>query len=372
MRMPCNAALAPYWSWRPRRTSRVILAFALFLLMRPVFAQTAAARPEARYDAVELGGLASKNFSFVRGLNVSGQVAGLSGESNGTDSRAVLWTPDGVEILGTLPGGDSSASTGVNNSGHVVGTSNTATVVRAFLWTKYGGMQDLGTLPGDKGSEAFHINNVGQVVGSSSGPRGIRAVLWQANGLVQLLGTLPGGDFSRAVAINDSGEVTGTSGSASGTRAFFWTNNGGLRDLGTLPGHTRSEALEINNSGQVVGHSSGPGGTRAFLWTRSGGMKDLGTLPGGDYSRALGINDAGQVVGTSTSFSGARAFLWTAAEGMQDLNASMPDGVQLAEAYCINGRGQIAALSGSAEHVSTLGHDHEEEHAYRVFLLTPR
>ena len=61
-------------------------------------------------------------------------------------------------------------------------------------------------------------------------------------------------------------------------------------------------------------------------------------LPGGDYSRALGINDAGQVVGTSASFSGARAFLWTAAEGMQDLNASMPDGVQLAD--------EVAAVGG--------------------------
>lgn len=200
--------------------SRVLLAFALVLLVRPVFAQTAAARPQARYDTVELGGLASKNFSFVRGLNVSGQVAGLSGESNGTDSRAVLWTPDGVEVLGTLPGGDSSASSAVNNSGHVVGTSNTATGVRAFLWTKYGGMQDLGTLPGDKGSEAFHINNVGQVVGTSSGPRGIRAVLWQANGLVQLLGTLPGGNFSRAVGINDSGEVIGNSGALPGRVLF--------------------------------------------------------------------------------------------------------------------------------------------------------
>jgi probable HAF family extracellular repeat protein len=156
-------------------------------------------------------------------------------------------------------------------------------------------------------------------------------------------------------------------------RAFLWTDSGGMLDLGTLPGHTMSEAVDINNSGQVVGYSSGSGGGRAFLWTSSDGMKDLGTLPGGDYSRALGINNSGQVVGTSTNSSGTRAFVWTSVDGMKDLNDSVPaSGVELSEAYCINDRGQIAALSGGGEHPPAPSDNHEEEHFYRVFLLTPQ
>ena len=144
-----------------------------------------------------------------------------------------------------------------------------------------------------------------------------------------------------------------------------------MLDLGTLPGHTASEALNINDAGQVVGYSSGPQEMRAFLWTRNGGMQNLGTLPGGSNSRALGINNAGQVVGTSTSSAGTRAFLWTRVDGMLDLNTLIPSlnlGLVLSEAHRINRVGQIAALSGGGEQNN---HDHEQEHFYRVFLVTP-
>jgi probable HAF family extracellular repeat protein len=68
--------------------------------------------------------------------------------------------------LGTLGGGDSRAE-GINDSGQVVGDSETAGGQRlAFLWTD-GVMQDLGTLGGSH-SEARGINDSGQVVGQSS------------------------------------------------------------------------------------------------------------------------------------------------------------------------------------------------------------
>ena len=244
----------------------VWIALASVVLASPLAlsAQTAtAASPstassKSLYTLVELPGLAAGNLTVARAVNASGQLVGRSGSVNGSDTRAVLWTSGLAENLGTLPGGDYSAAFGINRRGDVVGTSNTATTVRAFVWSRGSGIRDLGALPGDVGSEAFDINTVGEIVGSSSGPRGIHAVLWDRAGRIEDLGVLPGGDYAKAVKINDAGQVIGVSNGASGTHAFFWTREDGMRDLGTLPGFTRSEAVDINRSGQVVGHATGP------------------------------------------------------------------------------------------------------------------
>ena len=74
--------------------------------------------------------------------------------------RGVLARPSGslqtgqsaATDLGTLGGADSSA-VAVNDSGEVVGWSDTpAGDQHAFSWTASGGMVDLGTLPGYAGS----------------------------------------------------------------------------------------------------------------------------------------------------------------------------------------------------------------------------
>jgi probable HAF family extracellular repeat protein len=353
----------------------VSLALAVFVLLGVVALQPVASQVNPSYTVVELGGLNVDSIRVARKISASGQVAGRAGYITGSNTRAVLWLSSGTEVLGTLTGGDYSGAFALNDLGQVVGTSNTANVVRAFLWTSDRGMVDLGTLPQDNGSEAFDINNHGQVVGTSSGPQGIRAVLWRNDGTIQGLGTLPGGDSSRAFAINESGQVVGTSTSSAGIRAFLWTSNGGMQSLGTLPGDTSSEALDINNAAQVVGYSTGPQGTRAFLWTSDGGMQNLGTLTGGNYSRAFAINNLGQIVGTSNSPNGMRAVLWTAPGVLLNLNLLIsglgPDLV-LSEAHCINDLGQIAALSGGGEQAPTAaGDNHDQEHFYRVFLLTP-
>lgn len=337
-----------------------------------VYTVVALDAPTGQMQILARNRLPSQTLSFARGINRLGQAVGRSGYMTGGDTRAVVWQSGGVDVIDPPPGGDYSAAFGINDAGVVVGTVNTGTATRGFRWSRDGGMQQLGTLPGDNGGEAFDINKAGQVVGASSGPQGIRAVLWRLDGRIQNLGTLPGGNVSKAAAINDLGQVVGASTSVGGNRAFLWTSSGGMQALGTLPGHTESEASGINNRGHVVGYSRGPHGTRAFLWTSTGGMRDLGTLPGGNFSRAYGINNLGGVVGTSTSSAGLRAFVWTPSSGMQDLNTTITGlATLLSEAHAINDAGQIAALTGAGEQPPTAGDNHDHEHIYRAFLLTP-
>ena len=127
-----------------------------------------------KYTAVDLGTLRPGS-ARVHAVNSAGQAAGGSGYPHGAQTHAFFWEKrGGIRDLGTLPGGDYSAAFGINDSGTVVGTSNTSTSMHAFSWTSAQGLRDLGTLPGADSSSAFAINNQGQIAGAS----GAHAALW--------------------------------------------------------------------------------------------------------------------------------------------------------------------------------------------------
>src|SRR4029077_20611656 len=116
-------------------------------------------------------------------------------------------------------------------------------ISQAFVWGGYS-LKDLGTLPGGNFSFATAINQRGQVAGLSepdqvdpcSGNPEFHAVLWE-NDKIMDLGTL-GGVSSFASTLNNRGQVTGVAlnnvpdpfsilGSGSGTsltqtRGFLW------------------------------------------------------------------------------------------------------------------------------------------------------
>jgi probable HAF family extracellular repeat protein len=133
---------------------------------------------------------------------------------------------------------------------------------------------NLGTLPGGNLSNASDINNNGQVVGVSNTANGNPSgVVWQ-NGTIQNLGTLPGNDFSSANAINDAGVAVGNSGTFSGNlNAVVW-QNGAIQNIG----NNSVQANDINNLAQVVGITNLNGNNQAFLW-QNGAIQNLGTLP---------------------------------------------------------------------------------------------
>jgi probable HAF family extracellular repeat protein len=229
----------------------------------------------------------------------------------------------------------------------------------AFVWSA-NGLQDLGTLPGGYFSFAFAINNRGQIAGVSengqidhgSGNPEFHAVVWQ-NGQILDLGTL-GGTSSFAGAINDRGQIMGPAlnnvpdpysilglGAATTltqTRAFLW-GGGKMQDLGTLGGPD-SFPFFLNDRGQVAGMSytsyeattiHGVPPLDPFLWSKDKGMQDLGnfggTNPIGIFTGYIaGLNNRGQVAGTMTLRGDEvdRAFLWDG-ERLSDLGVSGRD-----------------------------------------------
>lgn len=182
--------------------------------------------------------------------------------------------------LGTL-GGIRSDGIGINNSGQVVGNSQTTNGETHAFRTAGNSVinaatDDLGTLGGSS-STAFDINDLGQVIGTSTTVSGeTRAFLTGANAAINAatddLGTL-GGDFSAAYGINESGLVVGSSSLADGTSRAFVYDGTALFDLNTLisadSGFVLTSARGINESGQIAatGFFADTQTNRAFLLT---------------------------------------------------------------------------------------------------------
>jgi probable HAF family extracellular repeat protein len=176
-----------------------------------------------------------------------------------------------------LPGDSSSYAYGINNSGEVVGDSNSSDAEHAFLYAD-GTMQSIGTLPGDTNSYAYGINNPGQVIGTSfaANPDLTSAFIYDSStGQMTALGYLPGSTSTgdqRPEGINDSGEVVGYDLLSSGGGAFLYSDGSmyNLNDLlinGSGNGWDLQYATGINDSGDIVGYGTFDGVSEGFILT---------------------------------------------------------------------------------------------------------
>jgi probable HAF family extracellular repeat protein len=339
-----------------RREASPVTLVILGLICAICFASAAFA--QNRYQITRIPMAQGANSSAL-GINNKGEVVGYSFQ--GEDYRAFLYSSSDQSLtdVGSL-GGKINAACAISDAGQVTGYSQDRNGnLLAFVYSRKQPIASLGTLDGASTSEAFGINNSGAVVGDSqSGNQSHRPVLF-SNGSVQDLG-LGGSNesdaFETAFAIDDAGQIVGRH--SAGNNAFhaFVFSNGSTTDLSTLGG-ANGEALAINKHGLVVGDSdTADGPAHAFVFDHSQ-VKDLGALPGFDNaSFARGINSSGDIVGESDSADQKRAFLYTKGQLVEldklAENLSEVGFVSLDVAYGINDKGWIVGYGTTSDNLT--------------------
>ena len=212
--------------------------------------------------------------------------------------KPVVWFRDSIHPLPT--GSDlEGVALAINDLGQAAGGSGNCAPfnpiwiwyfqpVHALLW-KNGAAIDLGNLGGALNNFAHGLNNLGHVVGSSdlAGDQTSHAFLWTPETTMQDLGTVNDAvdddTFSIGLGINDAGQIVGISANAdfSILRGFI-RQNGTLVDLNSLiAGSTPlylMTACSINSKGEIIGIALDPGGqTHGYLATPAPGTSTANT-----------------------------------------------------------------------------------------------
>ncbi len=320
-----------------------------FPTIMPLFAVT------QNVEVTDLGTLGGTGVHVAQGVNELGHIAGTSTDGVG-NLRAFYWTPEGGMVdLGTT-GGDSSWGGDINEQDMIVGRSQNASgITEAFTWTPTGGMQGLGTF-GGLFSAAFGVNNGEWVVGwYIPVGRGVQSFLWHATGGYQELPTLGSLIFGYANEINDAGMVVGLSRAADTvgdpTMSYYWTAGTGTQSLGSLGADfSEHDAFRINAFGQVSGgaFNETTGMWHPFVWHADSGLTDLRTL-GFDADRsglAFGINLLGHTAVLIIKSDSTRTpSVWVPGTGLVELPTL---GGQDGEIWGINDLGMIVGWSETA------------------------
>ncbi|GAA0768545.1 DUF3466 family protein [Ideonella azotifigens] len=287
------------------------------------------------------------------GFNKQGVVVGQSSSPFGL---AIKWINGQAIALSSI--GNHSAALSVNAAGQIVGKfSDTVDGVDLpVVWNTDGTTTRLKPLDPTASTAATGINKKGLIVGYShridpnnSADDRSHAVLWK-NGKVIDLAMLPSGFQSTAAAISDSGVIVGNCSMSDGfSHATRWID-AQPEDLGALGENASSSATSVNASGQIAGWSQGANrtGMYAVTWL-DGSLISLGALDDDD-AEALAINSKGAIVGHAVTKTWEdRAMLWQGGK-IIDLNTKISDkkrqhGWVLKSAVGIDDSGKIIGLA---------------------------
>jgi probable HAF family extracellular repeat protein len=193
-------------------------------------------------------------------INNAGQVAGEGALPN-SEERAFLYEDGETFDLGTIPGAAAISANLLSGTGIVAGIAFMTDGTRHVVRSKDGAMIDLGSVGSNVGPPTA-INNSGHLVGSMETAKGVRAFLHDGKSLRDL-GAL-GGTLSGAGAITDNGQIVG--GAFTAARKFvgfiYGLGTDTMYDLNSLvdsadPLKTKMRiqaAIDVNEFGQILAH----------------------------------------------------------------------------------------------------------------------
>jgi probable HAF family extracellular repeat protein len=213
-------------------------------------------------QVLSLGG----TFAQANGINSSGTVVGAALTASGS-AQGFIYASGVMIDTGPL------INIAINDNAQIAAAypSEPGVVEQAYLVSASGQAQNIGSLGGTL-TQPQGINNSGQMVGFSNTVAGYKNAFLYSRGVLTDLGTLDAMDTSVAYGINNNSAVVGTSydQDASGGRAFLYSSSGGMEDLNSLidpnSGWILESANGINDHGQIVGIGICPeGGEHAFL-----------------------------------------------------------------------------------------------------------
>lgn len=289
-------------------------------------------------------------FSAAYDVSNSGQIVGWSQGSNGFRSAAI-WaagTPDSVAALPTLPTGNYSYATSIDEHGNVVGASrlkipgNTQQTQHAAVWNLAAGtVADYGSfLPANKNQFALFNSispNTGIIGGQSyyllDNEHAAVAHLGQPTSIADVSDVFS--EPSEVLAVNDAGTMVGYS----LLLPAIFKGDGTVTYLDTL-GFQEGRAEAVSADGTIVGGlfsidpDTGEQTYGAFIY-KDGVETNLLDLLGRDSGwtmlfDAADINDNGQIVGQGLYNGQVRAFIITP-------TASVPEADSIAVATAASG-----------------------------------
>ena len=317
--------------------------------------------------------------------NAPGQNKGGDGDDGEPPPDSNAGIRYDLQYLGILPGGTWSFATALNDSGEVVGQSDTDELAKGFYWFD-GQMVPLESLVDPERplfiQMASDVNNAGQIVATGRvvestgfGPQVVfRLTPPREEESYYRVDVIGENIYFRSPRLNNDGDVIGYHDKENeGWQAFVWTEEGGFVDLGQFDGKSDTfprairDRIWIDDMSvlEIVGDDrSGTLGSVAWRATYSppggghGGsvyFQDLGYLAShsrtAGASKALGINSSGVIVGqTTTGRDQWRAARYTDNGGWENLGTLAPSNNSATSiAHAVNEAGAIVGRSGTGD-----------------------